>query len=201
EGAIKAWNELGGLKKDFKFNQYMQTMGVAIGHTILRTLTRRAVLRTGVQPGEIDYVTQMYALKMYTANNRQSHKMLQVRFLHDMCQLVNRYKMQANTSLIRSTIKYIEMNLSNDLSLDVLAENTGTSKAHLSRRFKEEKGLTINQFIAKVRMEKAAELLISSRLSIQDISTYVGYLDGNYFVKVFKKQYGMPPSIYRKQHA
>lgn len=51
------------------------------------------------------------------------------------------------------------------------------------------------------RTKKAAGLLSTTKHSIQDISTYVGYLDNNYFVKVFKSQYDMTPSDYRKMHA
>ena len=57
--------------------------------------------------------------------------------------------------------------------------------------------MTITQFISQLRCTQAAELLAENRLSIQEISAYVGYIDNNYFVKVFKKQYGMTPSEYR----
>ena len=56
---------------------------------------------------------------------------------------------------------------------------------------------TLTAYIADLRTKKAAELLKTSMLSVAEIAMYVGYPDSNYFVKVFKKRYGMTPSAYR----
>ena len=71
------------------------------------------------------------------------------------------------------------------------------SEEHLSRLFKKEMGITLTAYIADLRTKKAAELLKTSMLSVAEIAMYVGYPDSNYFVKVFKKRYGMTPSAYR----
>ncbi|MDD7316663.1 MAG: AraC family transcriptional regulator, partial [Bacillales bacterium] len=70
--------------------------------------------------------------------------------------------------------------------------------ANLSRLFKKEMGITIGKYISSMRCVEAELLLRKSHYSIQEISAYVGYLDNNYFVKVFKKETGYLPSEYRK---
>ena len=57
---------------------------------------------------------------------------------------------------------------------------------------------TMTQYIASMRCKKAANLLKKTNLPIQEISSYVGYSDNNYFVKVFKKNYDMTPTEFRK---
>lgn len=71
------------------------------------------------------------------------------------------------------------------------------SESHLFRTFKKETGMTVTQYIARLRCQNAAGLLRNGDDSIQEIAAFVGYLDGNYFVKVFKKWFGVTPSEYR----
>ena len=65
------------------------------------------------------------------------------------------------------------------------------------RLFKHETGRTITQYIVHLRCRQAAEMLRETNLPVQEISSYVGYTDNNYFVKVFKKVIGNTPSEYR----
>lgn len=76
--------------------------------------------------------------------------------------------------------------------------------AHLSASyactfFKNETGTTLNQYITEYRMEKAKELLAHPHYKINDISTAVGYSDGNYFGKSFRRYTGLSPSEYREK--
>lgn len=59
--------------------------------------------------------------------------------------------------------------------------------------------MTLNQYITDFRMKKAAQLLADPRNRISDISSQVGYNDGNYFSKSFRKYAGVSPSEYREQ--
>lgn len=76
----------------------------------------------------------------------------------------------------------------------------GIGQTQLERLFKAETGSTITGYVAEQRCRQAAELLRSTSLNIQDISGYVGYPDNNYFVKVFKAQYHMTPTEYRRRY-
>ena len=64
---------------------------------------------------------------------------------------------------------------------------------------KNETGQTLNQYLTEFRMEKAKALLADPRYKIADISSRVGYSDGNYFGKSFRKYTGLSPSEYREK--
>lgn len=85
------------------------------------------------------------------------------------------------------------------LSIKAISEYVFLSTSYLCTLFKNETGWTLNQYITDFRIEKAKKLLQDARYRIADISAQVGYSDGNYFGKIFKKSVGMSPSEYREQ--
>lgn len=95
---------------------------------------------------------------------------------------------------------YIQKNYAVDtLSVKDISAHAGLSVAYACTLFKSETGTTMNQYLTGYRIEKAKQLLADSRIRIADISTRVGYLDGNYFGKSFKKAVGLTPSEYREK--
>ncbi len=95
-------------------------------------------------------------------------------------------------------MEYMEQHYSEKLSLDQVAQTMYLSPFYLSRLFKNETGDTPMNYLIRVRMRRAGELLRSQRhTSIQDVARCVGYEDAYHFSKAFKKHYGMPPSKYR----
>lgn len=85
------------------------------------------------------------------------------------------------------------------LSIKIISENVFLSTSYLCTLFKNETGQTLNQYLTDFRIEKAKKLLRDPRYRITDISSQVGYSDGNYFGKIFKKSVGVSPSEYREQ--
>ncbi|PWM48193.1 MAG: hypothetical protein DBX39_06455 [Bacillota bacterium] len=94
-------------------------------------------------------------------------------------------------------IQYINAHYFEDLNLDILAQNVFVSSYYLSHLFRREMGVTFSDYLTKVRVSRAKELLMEGR-SVEDVSGCVGYRDGNYFIKIFKKYVGVTPSKYRK---
>lgn len=100
---------------------------------------------------------------------------------------------------VYETIKFIENNYNQKLSLEEVANSVFLSASYLSKLFKDEIDKTIIEFLTEVRIEKAKKFLITSELSLQSIAEKVGYGDASYFSKVFKKEEGISPSEYRKR--
>ena len=97
--------------------------------------------------------------------------------------------------------EYIARCYSDDLlSIKDISEHVFLSTSYVCTLFKNETGHTLNQYITDYRIEKAKELLLDPRNRIGDISKNVGYADGNYFGKTFKKQVGMTPSEFRERN-
>ena len=88
--------------------------------------------------------------------------------------------------------------LAEEVSLSVLAEEFHLSAQYISQLFKSEIGVGFLNYLTSIRMEKARKLLVSTDLSIAEISERAGYGDYRVFTKVFKKAEGITPSQYRR---
>jgi two-component system, response regulator YesN len=103
-----------------------------------------------------------------------------------------------SNSMVDSVIEYIGEHLEDKLTLQQLADYVYLHPQYLSRLFKQEKGITITEFITMKRIEKSKSLLISTQESITDISEKCGFTDLNYFSRVFSKIEGVSPKKYRQ---
>lgn len=114
------------------------------------------------------------------------------------------FQAAANTEEENSTIfmikDYIGQKYMNEtLSVKDISDHVFLSTSYVCTFFKNETGQTLNQYLTEYRMEKAKQLLADPRHKITDISSRVGYSDGNYFGKSFKKYTGFSPSEYREK--
>lgn len=99
---------------------------------------------------------------------------------------------------ITGITRYLQEHLAEDISLSVLAEEFHLSSQYISQLFKSEVGVNFLAYLTNIRMEKAKKLLLSTSLSIADVSEQSGYGDYRVFTKVFKKNEGITPSQYRR---
>lgn len=95
-------------------------------------------------------------------------------------------------------VRYMQEHLSEEISLTVLAEEFHLSAQYISQLFKNEIGVNFLTYLTGIRMEQARKLLLSTSLSIAEISGKTGYSDYRVFTKVFKKIEGVTPSQYRQ---
>lgn len=101
---------------------------------------------------------------------------------------------------VKKIITYINENYSHKISLDKIAQNMYLSPVYISKIFKEETGESPINYLIKIRLEKAKEILLQSNSnSIKEVATLVGYEDAYYFSKLFKKYYGVSPLNYKKR--
>lgn len=100
--------------------------------------------------------------------------------------------------VITGITKYMQEHLSEDVSLHILSEEFHLNSQYISQLFKNEIGVNFLTYLTNIRMEHAKKLLISSSLSIAEVSEQSGYGDYRVFTKVFKKSEGITPSQYRR---
>lgn len=84
-------------------------------------------------------------------------------------------------------------------SLDDVARQTGLSTDRLRHVFKEQKGISLIQFLNRIRMDRACDLLEHSNLGIKEIAPLCGFRDVYYFSTVFRRICGCPPARYRRE--
>ncbi len=100
--------------------------------------------------------------------------------------------------LIGRVEEYVVSNIGKNISLNSVADAMNISPTYLSRIFKDETGTNFSTFLADKKLEKATELLCSTKFSMSEIAEQIGYSNETYFTKLFKAKYGTTPGQYRK---
>lgn len=106
--------------------------------------------------------------------------------------------MSQHARLMEQSIQYLKQNYAVNTRLSELASQSFLSPTYFCRLFKDYAGMTISEYVQKLRIEEACNLLKSSDHKIIVIAELVGYKDIKYFNEVFKKLTGMTPSGYKK---
>ncbi|RYG62984.1 AraC family transcriptional regulator [bacterium] len=99
----------------------------------------------------------------------------------------------------RAVRDYIEDELDSDLSLNEMAEIAGLSPYHFARCFKETAGKTPHQYVISRRVERARQLLATSRLSLAQIALQCGFSDQSHLSRQFKRSLGVTPATLQSQ--
>ena len=109
----------------------------------------------------------------------------------------NKYERNSNTYVVQA-IDYIKQHHSLGINVSDIADYIGISRAYLNRTFQKELGISVQRFLVDFRMHKAANLLVSSNSSINEIADAVGYDDALAFSKAFKKKFNFSPKNFRE---
>jgi len=94
---------------------------------------------------------------------------------------------------------YLEKNYQYQLMVEDVAREMSISTSYFKKIFKRDIGYTFSNYLNIIRIQKAKEILIKSKLSITEIAFDIGYNDSNYFSTVFKNIEGISPREYRKR--
>lgn len=117
-------------------------------------------------------------------------------------QKVCRFESYNRNYVVKKIVNYLNENYACKISLDQIAQNLYLSPVYISKLFKEETGESPINYLIKIRLNKARELLVQGEYgSIKSIANQVGYEDVYHFSKLFKKYYGTSPLNYSKSMA
>lgn len=114
--------------------------------------------------------------------------------------LVKPVKDTLRRKYVKQALNFIQNNLSTNITVEEIADNCALSSAYLSRCCKEVLGITLKECLIGARMQVACSYLINTMVSVSDICRIAGYKEKKYFMKEFKKLYGVSPSEYRKMN-
>lgn len=102
--------------------------------------------------------------------------------------------------MIYNILRYIDREYMNIKSVDDIAKRFSYSEYYISHLFRQKVGISIKQYVILKKMERAAELLKKTDISITDISESMNYYSPHTFSRAFKKIYSVPPTVYRKEN-
>ena len=168
---------------------------------VINTLYRIAAERSGVHPVYLHNISERFAILIERTTTLPNLKKITVLMTNEYCDLVNTFATGDYSPIIKRTIDFILLNLGSTLTLTKIAHEIHVNPSHLSRKFKEETGMNITEFINSKRVEEAKLYLQRGHISITDVAFLVGFNDLNYFSKVFKKYTSLTPSQFPKRES
>ncbi len=109
---------------------------------------------------------------------------------------------QKHNSVIETVQAYVHDHYAEaNLSLETVSQFAGLSSSYLGKLFKSTMGMSFSEYLSHTRLEKARDLLLATEETAFRISESVGMYNVSYFTTLFKKKYGVTPSMYREQAA
>ena len=137
-----------------------------------------------------------YSIKRSEAVNTEKGLLLTI--LYTLGGLASEKGISHGSSPIRRAVMYINENYEKSFSNLTLANLCNLSLGRFEHLFKLETGVSPSAYRQRLRIENAKSLLLSTALSVSEISFICGYTDSLYFSRIFKNQTGLPPVEYRR---
>lgn len=160
----------------------------------------RAAIEGGISPDEAYSVGDAYIQSAMDANTIDELSTICMSMYDDFVRRVHRTRENHKFSEpIQRCCNYIEMNLNRNIHAQELADMVGYSVTYFTRRFREETGFGISDYVKAARIERAKLLLETSEDSVQEVSDKLGFTTRNYFTKCFREIAGMTPVEYRNR--
>ncbi len=159
-----------------------------------------AAIPGGIDEERVYQLTDLYMCECELMHTIEEVHRLQYIMLMDFCDRIGAAKLPKGVSAeVYRCMTYIQSHTNMPISVEDVAEEIHRSSSYLMRRFKAELGMSVGDYITKCKLQEACDLLVYGNRSLAEISTYLGYSSQSYFQNVFKKQFGMTPTQYRKQ--
>lgn len=167
---------------------------------VATTLASRASIQGGVDAEEALSLSDSYIRKCEIMSTADQILNLQYRMILDYTARVEKEKLGKSPSrLVGEVARYVRKNISGRTSVEDLARTMFISRTHLAKRFKEETGKTLSDYILTEKTEEAKRLLKHTDKSLSAISEYLGFSSQSHFARVFKKYADITPSEYREK--
>jgi len=101
---------------------------------------------------------------------------------------------------VQKILRYIHEHYEQDITVKSMSSYVMMGENYVSALFKKKTGRTLIHYLHQVRVDKATEYLLHTELPVHEIALRVGFVNDNYFIKIFKRLTGLTPSKYRQQH-
>jgi two-component system response regulator YesN len=165
----------------------------------LATVLTRAALEGGAGSSVLS-VLQRASLEELTAAPTAAAVEEWVRAVLDEClKAVEASQAALRSEVIGQAKRYINQHFREPVSLEDVAREVHLSPFYLSRLFKEKEGVNFVDYLTRLRLEEAKQLLAQTNDTVAAIAEQVGYAEANYFSRIFRRHFGMSPSEYRER--
>lgn len=180
---------------------YTKTVGdietVKVRILELATLTSRAAVEGGANADRIMMLLKEFNKEIEGIERVETffYKIQRIveTFLEGIFTLANK----KHLAIVKQARDFMMEHYAQPLTVTNVAQHLFISPSHLSRLFREELDCTINDYLTRVRVEQAVEIMKKPEFSVAQVSKAVGFQSQSYFTKVFRKYIGVTPLIYK----
>ncbi|WP_275976845.1 response regulator transcription factor [Dyadobacter fanqingshengii] len=174
------------------------------GYLLTASTSQESRLK-GIEGGADDYISKPFDKALLVARVDailKSRNDLQRYFYNEITLQANDFKISSEyKEFLKECIRVVENHLTDpDFSIKVLAAEIGMSHSTLYNRIKSISGQSTNSFIRFIRLRRAAQILITTDITISEVAYQVGINDIKYFREQFHKLFEMKPSEYVKKY-
>lgn len=120
-------------------------------------------------------------------------------FQEGMFELLSYKREPKIRKIVEMAIQYIDNHLTEEITLNIIAEHLYINPSYLCKIFSEQMGEPLTKYIMRQRIEKAKSLLKDARLKIYEVGEQVGYPNTRYFTRIFKELEGITPVEFREK--
>ncbi len=164
-------------------------------------LFSRAAIEGGLPAETALTLADRYFQAIEAADQLSELQAISVALQDDFVQRVHHLRMAHLSPVVRACCDYIDLHLSDPLTVSHLAGQAGYSEYHFCRLFKAETGCTLKAYILQKKLARAEVLLQDPAVPIQEVSASLGFSSVSHFGQCFKKEYGISPSQWRKDRS
>lgn len=161
-------------------------------------LSTRAAIEGGLSPKIALDIENRYIAKADKLSRVTAMRELNLQFLDELIRRVHESKARSGLSRhIQECCEYVSAHLTDDLSVQTLAGQIGYTEYYLTRKFQKEMGVRLVDYIKEARLEYAKVCLLSTAMSIEEISDMLQFNSRNQFTRVFRDKTGITPTEFR----
>lgn len=161
------------------------------------TLCRYAAEEAGIHPGHIEKISESVIAEIERCRGRHELEEVSRKMIRRYCLLVQNHSMEGYSPVVRQAVNFIDFHLKEDITRSSLARGIGVNPNYLSTIFRKETGSSVVDYINGRRIEESMQLLSTTDLPIREVASLSGFMDENYYSRVFRKFRDMTPLQYR----
>ena len=167
---------------------------------VTAAIAARVCIENGMEPEMALRMSDYYIQKLDFAGNED-----EVEKIHDIMVMDYTTRMRHKLHIdkfsvnVKSAINYIYAHLAERITINILAKHVGVSTSLLSKKFSEETGQSIGDFIRDKKIEMSQAFLADTNMSIMEIAYQLSFSSQSHYIQAFKKKVGVTPKQYRAQ--
>lgn len=178
---------------------------IYLGNICMNTaVTEKCMKKATKFTGVSDLITNMIPSMVHNTNTEYYEKIAYAikSYILLLYQISGAHTERSNTHwIVRAFLDYANAFYNKEITVADIASLYDINKKYAGRIFKKHMGMSFSQYLNKRRIQEATSLLISTGVSITDVSLECGYNNVSYFNRIFKNATGQSPNEYRKSHS